>query len=201
MLMMLLISAALEKVLQYLLYQDRVMLIACQRLKGKILRIELVELDIPIIFVFGDLQVDVLNSWDDIADCTVRVRFTRLSPVREYQRLMQLIKQGDLEVDGDLQLVQQLVALLDMIEFDAAELLAPWMGDVAAEYITRMIMRQVTAIQRRVRIGQELLTWGIIDEWRLVPSTFELAGFCREVDEVDQAEERQASRLEKLEAS
>ena len=36
---------------------------------------------------------------------------------------------------GDIQVVQNFVALTDLAEFDPAELLAPFIGDIAAEGI------------------------------------------------------------------
>lgn len=168
MLLMLLISATLEAVIERLLYQNRAMSAARERLKGKVLRFELAEWETPVILVFGERQVDVLNAWDDAADCTVRTR---------------------------------LAALLDMAEFDAAELLAPWIGDIAAEGVTRAVARRLTETLRLLRTGQGRVTQAITDEWRLAPSALELAWFCSEVDDVTRAGENLAARLEKLEAS
>ncbi|MFT4465642.1 MAG: SCP2 domain-containing protein [Sodalis sp. (in: enterobacteria)] len=171
MLLMPLISATLEAVLKRLLYQDRAMSAARERLKGKVLRFELAEWETPVILVFGERQVDVLNAWDDAADCTVRTRLATLP------------------------------ALLDMAEFDAAELLAPWVGDIAAEGVTQAVARRLTEARRLLRTGQGRMTQAITDEWRLTPSALELAWFCGEVDDVTRASENLAARLDKLEAS
>ncbi|WP_074012312.1 SCP2 domain-containing protein [Candidatus Sodalis sp. SoCistrobi] len=201
MLLMPLISATLEVVLERLLYQDRAMSAARERLKGKVLRFELAEWETPVILVFGERQVDVLNAWDDAADCTVRTRLATLPALRERQRLTQLIKQGFLDVDGDLQCLQQFAALLDMAEFDGAELLAPWLGDIAAESVSRTVARRLTSTLRLLRTGQGRVTQAITDEWRLAPSALEQAWFCGEVDEITRAGEDLAARLEKWEAS
>ncbi|BAE73385.1 SCP-2 sterol transfer family protein [Sodalis glossinidius str. 'morsitans'] len=201
MLLMPLISATLEVVLERLLYQDRAMSAARERLKGKVLRFELAEWETPVILVFGERQVDVLNAWDGAADCTVRTRLATLPALRERQQLTQLIKQGFLDVEGDLQCLQQFAALLDMAEFDGAELLAPWIGDIAAESVSRTVARWLTSTPRLLRTGQGRVMQAITDEWRLAPSALEQAWFCGEVDEVTRAGENLAARLEKLEAS
>ncbi|OZI14497.1 hypothetical protein CE195_04080 [Sodalis-like symbiont of Philaenus spumarius] len=201
MLLMPLISATLEVVLDRLLYQDRAMFTARERLKGKVLRFELAEWKTPVILVFGERQVDVLNAWDDAADCTVRTRLATLLVLRERQQLIQLIKQGFLDVEGDLQCLQQFAALLDMAEFGGAELLAPWIGDISAESVSRTVERRLTSTLRLLRTGQGRVTQAITDEWCLAPSALEQAWFCSEVDQVTRAGNNLAARLEKLEAS
>ncbi|MGL9773371.1 MAG: ubiquinone biosynthesis protein UbiJ [Sodalis sp. (in: enterobacteria)] len=196
-----LISATLEVVLERLLYQDRAMSAARERQKGKVLRFELAEWERPVILVFGERQVDVLNAWNGAADCTVRTRLATLPALRERQQLTQLIKQGFLDVEGDLQFLQQFAVLLDMAEFDGAELLAPWIGDIAAESVSRTVARRLTSTLRLLRTGQGRVTQAITDEWRLAPSALERAWFCSEVNEVTRAGENLAARLEKWEAS
>lgn len=201
MLLMPLISATLEIVLDRLLYQDRAMSAAREPLKGKVLRFELDEWETTVTLVFGERQVDVLNAWDDAADCTVRTRLATLPVLRERQLLTQLIKQGFLDVKGDLQCLQQFATLLNMAEFDGAELLAPWIGDIAAESVSRTVAGRLTSPLQLLRTGQGQVTQAITDEWRLVPSVLEQAWFFGEVNEVTRAGENLAASLENLEAS
>ncbi|MGK4855857.1 hypothetical protein ACSMCS_23610, partial [Salmonella enterica] len=51
------------------------------------------------------------------------------------QQLAALIRSGEMEVKGDIQVVHKFVALADLAEFDPAERLAPYTGDIAAESI------------------------------------------------------------------
>ena len=60
-------------------------------------------------------------------------RLSVLPKLRNRQQLTALIRSGDLEVQGDLQVVQNMVSLCDTAEFDPAELLAPYTGDIVAE--------------------------------------------------------------------
>jgi len=199
--LMLLVTATLEIALKRLLYQDQFMKTARQRLKGKTLRFELAELDGPVILVFGESQADVLTSWDDPADCTVRTHFSAIPALHRRQQLPALIKQGDLEVDGDIQVVQQFVALLDMAELDLAELLSPYLGDVLAEGLTQRLSAHADKIKRRWTDRQTQLGQAVTEEWRLSPSALELAWFSEEVDSLDKDEGALVSRLEKMEIS
>ena len=57
-----LLTGALETSLNSLLFHDRSMKSARQRLAGKVLRIELKELASPLVLVFSERRVDVLGN-------------------------------------------------------------------------------------------------------------------------------------------
>lgn len=120
-----LLTASLETALNHLLYRDRGLKAARQRLNGRSLAMVLAELKQPIILIFSEQQVDVIGEWSDTPDCTVKTRLATLSKLRDRQQLTSLIRSGELEVEGDLQVVQQFSALLDLAELDPAEYLAP----------------------------------------------------------------------------
>jgi len=198
---MLLVTAALETGLNRWLYQDAFMKPARQRLKGKVLRVELAELDSPVILAFGEAQVDVLAAWDSPADCTLKTRAAALPALRQRRQLAALLKQGDLEVEGDLQVLQQFAALLDMAELDPAEMLAPYLGDVVAEGLTQKVHAHVCGLRHRLREHRVQLGQVVSEEWRLSPSALEMAWFSDEVDVMDRAGTILAARLDKLEQS
>ena len=66
-------------------------------------------------------------------------RLSVLPKLRNRQQLTALIRSGDLEVQGDLQVVQNMVSLCDPAEFDPAELLAPYTGDIVAEGVGKVL--------------------------------------------------------------
>ena len=98
-----------------------------------------------------------------------------LPKLRDRQQLAALIRSGELEVQGDIQVVQNFVALADLAEFDPAELLAPYTGDIAAE-----------GISKAMRGG--------------APGPLEVAWFAEETAAVERAVDALTKRLEKLEA-
>lgn len=93
----------------------------------------------PLVLVFSERQVDVLGAWEGEADCTVITQASVLPKLRDRQQLAALIRSGELEVQGDIQVVQNFVVLADLAEFDPAELLAPYTGDIAAESIGKVV--------------------------------------------------------------
>ncbi|WP_230197409.1 ubiquinone biosynthesis accessory factor UbiJ [secondary endosymbiont of Ctenarytaina eucalypti] len=194
-----LISAILEVVLQHLFYQDRAMSSARERLKGQVFRFELDACTLPVILVFSDRRLDVLNAWDNTADCTVRTSITQLLLLLSGQNLKQLIKQDSFDVEGELQYLQQFVTLLDMAEFDVAELFSPWIGDIAAESVVQTGGQQLNAVRSFFRTSQEWMARAITDEWQVAIGALELEWFSRAVQDITQAGHNLSIRLNKLE--
>ena len=191
-----LVTAGLETVLNTFLWRDRALKPARQRLLGKVLRVELQELSEPVVLVFSERQVDVLGAWEGEADCTVRTRLSVLPQLRNRQQLTALIRSGDLEVQGDLQVVQNTVTLCDLAEFDPAELLAPYTGDVVAEGFSKVFRGGARFLLRGAQRQQRYVAEAITEEWRLAPGPLELAWFAEETTAVERALAALEKRLE-----
>ncbi|BEN52226.1 SCP2 domain-containing protein [Serratia marcescens] len=191
-----LLTAALETSLNNLLFRDRSMKAARQRLAGKVLRIELEELASPLVLVFSELRVDVLGQSEDSADCTVRSRIPVLLKLRDRQQLPVLMRSGELTVEGD---VQQLVGLLDLAEWDPAEWLAPYIGDIAAQGITQALGKGASLLKAGFMRRQQDMAETLTEEWRLAPGPLEVVWFNEEVDALARSAEALFARMDKLE--
>ncbi|MDU2939649.1 ubiquinone biosynthesis protein UbiJ [Superficieibacter sp. BNK-5] len=194
-----LITAGIENVLNAFLWRERGLKPARQRLQGKVLRVVLQEFSSPLVLSFSERQIDVLGEWEGEADCTVITRLNVLPKLRDRQQLTALIRSGELEVNGDIQVVQNFVALSDLAEFDLAELLAPWTGDIAAEGVSRFLRRGATFLNRSVQRQQRYVADALTEEWRLAPGALEVAWFAEEVAAVERSATNLTTRLEKLE--
>ena len=194
-----LVSAGIETVLNTFLWRDQALKPARQRLLGKVLRVELQELSAPVVLVFSERQVDVLGAWEGEADCTVITRLSVLPQLRNRQQLTALIRSGDLEVLGDLQVVQNTVTLCDLAEFDPAELLAPYTGDIVAEGFSKVLRGGTRFLLQGAQRQQRYVAEAITEEWRLAPGPLELAWFVEETAAVERALAALEKRLETLE--
>ena len=190
-----LVTAGIENVLNAFLYRAPALKTARQRLNGKVLRIVLKEFSTPLVLVFSERQLDVLGEWEGEADCSVITHMSVLPKLRDRQQMTALIRSGELEVEGDIQVVQNFVALSDQAEFDPAELLAPYIGDIAAEGISKTLRTGSTCLLRQQRYAAEVLT----EEWRMAPGPLEVAWFAEETAAVERAVDALTKRLEKLE--
>ena len=194
-----LMTGSIETAINALLWREKALKPARQRLIGKVLRVELKEFSSPLVLVFSERQVDVLGAWEGEADCTVITRVSVLPQLRNRQQLTALIRNNDLEVQGDLQVVQNLVSLAYLAEFDPAELLAPYTGDIAAEGVSKLLRGGAKFLQHGLARQQRYVAETLTEEWRLAPGALEVAWFAEETAAVERELAALAKRLEKLE--
>ncbi|MFA3780320.1 SCP2 domain-containing protein [Yersinia sp. 1652 StPb PI] len=194
-----LITAAIETSLNSVLFRDKSMKAARLRLVGKVLRIELREINFPLLLVFSERQVDVLSQWDGDADCIVKTEVAVLAKLRDRQQLSPLMRSGKLIVEGDIQVVQQVVALLDLAEWDPAEWLAPYIGDIAAETIGQVAHKSSYFLSGQLQQQQHYLAEAITEEWKVAPAPLEVVWFNEEVDATARATEALNARLATME--
>lgn len=93
-------------------------------------------------------------------------RLSVLPKLRNRQQLTALIRSGDLEVQGDLQVVQNMVSLCDTAEFDPAELLAPYTGDIVAEGVGKVLRGGAQFLLKGAERQQRYVAEAITEEWR-----------------------------------
>jgi len=195
-----LITAGLETALNRVLYRDRSLKAARQRLAGQVLTLRLDELSHPLVLVFSEQQLDVLSDWQDSSDCTAITQLKTLPKLRDRQQLTSLIRSGELQVEGDLQVVQRFSALIDLAELDPAEYLAPWIGDIAAQSVSQGAQRALRLLRGEVARRQDYLGQALTEEWRVAPGALELAWFSEEVDAMERSLDALTARLAQLEA-
>ncbi|CAI1899187.1 Uncharacterized protein conserved in bacteria [Serratia fonticola] len=194
-----LLTGVLETSLNSLLFRDRSMKAARQRLAGKVLRIELQELSSPLVLLFSEQRVDVLGQSEDSADCTVQTRVPVLLKLRDRQQLSPLMRSGELIVEGDIQVVQQLVCLLDLAEWDPAEWLAPYVGDIAAQGVSQIVGKGLGLLKSGLQSQQRYVAETLTEEWRMAPGPLEVVWFNEEVDATVRSVDALIARLDKLE--
>lgn len=193
------VSAAIERGMNTFLYREGALKSARARLHGKVLRIVVQEFSSPFVLVFSERQVDVLGEWEGDADCTVITQLPVLPKLRDRQQLTALIRSGELEVQGDIQVVQNLAALMDLAEFDPAEVLAPWTGDIAAEGIGKLLRGGARFLQNGFLRQKHYVSEVLTEEWRVAPGALEVAWFAEETAAVERTADALAKRLDKLE--
>lgn len=192
-------TALLERALNSALYRDRALQSARQRLAGRVLQMALAELDQPFFLSFSQRQVDVLAAWEGAVDCRVRTRLAVLPQLRDRRRLAALMHAGELRVDGDIQVVQQFVALLDLAEWSPAELIAPYTGDIVAQGVCSALQKGMQTFSATLCRQRDYARDALIEEWQLAPGALEYAWFQDEVAALRRQEEALAQRLAQLE--
>ncbi len=123
-----------------------------------------------------------------------------LPKLRNRQQLTALIRSGDLEVQGDLQVVQNMVSLCDPAEFDPAELLAPYTGDIVAEGVGKVLRGGAQFLLKGAERQQRYVAEAITEEWRARRrGRWSWPRFAEETTAIERALAALEKRLETLE--
>lgn len=199
MLLVPLIAGVIETSLNSLLFRDRSMQSLSYRLSGKTLKLSLQELSTSLTLVFSVNHIDVMSQLEQPADCTLITRLPVLFSLRDRQRLSALLRDGEVMVEGDIQVMQQFVTLIDLAEWDPAEWLAPYIGDIAAETISQRVHSGSYKAKHWIDQKREYLAQAVTEEWHLAPGRLEVIHLSDETDILCQQVEVLAQRIEKLE--
>lgn len=194
-----LIAGVIETSLNSLLFRDRHMQSVSHRLSGKTLKLNLHELSTSLTLIFSVNHIDVVGQWEQPTDCTLTTQLPVLFRLRDRQQLSTLLRNGEVIVEGDMQVIQQFVALIDLAEWDPAEWLSPYIGDVAAETLSQGFQSSTRKIKQWVDHQQDYLSQAVTEEWRLAPGKLEVLHFSDETEILSQQVDALAKRIEKLE--
>jgi ubiquinone biosynthesis protein UbiJ len=162
-------------------------------LDGTIVGVSLKEINKPLYFVISNQQIDLLSCYEGQPDCFIRLNFLALIELQDNHQLTNLIKSGQLEVDGDIKIVQQFAELLTEMDIDWEEHLASKVGDILAHKIVYHAKQCKKVLAKQANKAHKQLAEIITEELNLAPGPLEVAYFCDQVSDI----EKQVAALEK----
>ncbi|WP_108648915.1 ubiquinone biosynthesis accessory factor UbiJ [Dongshaea marina] len=168
-----------------------------ERLDGKVIALNLREWK-PVYFLFSRQQLDLLGEFNGSADATLSLSIGALGLLRNPSNLAHYIRQGKMDLEGDLQILQKFAELFTEARIDWEEQLSEIVGDVAAHTLCRLGQK---LHQDTRRLSKTLLdTSGeyVTQELKLAPGSLELACFYDEVELLQQQLERLELRTTSL---
>ena len=173
------LSAALEKAINKALKLNVNDSSAFNTLAGKQLTLLLEELGFPLTFTLNNKQVLVTTLVQ--GDCTVTTSISTLKKIKASQQLTEFIKQDLLDIQGDLKIAQQYLALAESIEIDWQSELANHIGDIPTYQLSRVAnFAQKKLNFAKTQIQADLTEW-LIHEQKLIVSSVELKQFNQQV--------------------
>lgn len=193
-----LVTAVVETGLNTLLKQDSESQRRLARLKGKVLRVRLTDINKQLVFVFSQ-QIDVLAEFEGDADCDLALAISVAPQLKDKANLTSLIKQDKLQLDGDIDVAQQFSNLLNGLNPDIAEWLSYYTGDVVAHTLVRGAQQGLAFLKQMTERNQRYVGELVVEEWRLAPGALEVAYFADQVDDVQSQASRLSARLDAFE--
>jgi len=168
-----------------------------KQLNGTVIGVSLKELNLPLFFVVSTQQVDVLNKFEGQTDCYIRVSFSALNKLQDNHQLTNLIKSGELEVEGNIQLVQQFSSLLTEMDIDWEEHLSHKVGDVVAHKLCYHAKKIQKGAKSQVCKIQKQSALYATEEIKMAPSGLEVAHFCDQVSYLESQTDKLLMQIEK----
>lgn len=179
-----LVTAAIETTLNTLIQDDPELVRRLSRLKGQVIQVHLKEFNKTLTFIFSQ-QIDVLAAYEGESNCYLSLNVSILPELREQANITQLIKQDKLVLEGDIQLAQKFAQLITDCKPDVEEWLSRLTGDVLAHALVQGVKDIGQALQSQRSKHQNHLSQVLTEEWRLLPSSLEVAYFCNQVDDLN----------------
>jgi ubiquinone biosynthesis protein UbiJ len=180
-----LLCGLLETGVNQLHQLDSSAVIKRKHLNGTIVCVSLKELNIPLFFVISEQKIDILNKYEGQPDCTIRVSVSALNQLQDSHQLTRLIKSDQLEVEGDIQLVQQFAKLLTEMDIDWEEHLSHKVGDVIAHKLCYHSKHFFEGVLKSAKKMERQTALYVTEEAKLAPSKLEVAYFCEQVESLE----------------
>lgn len=167
-------------------------------LQDNIIGVRLKEINFPLYFIISQQHIDIVSQFSGEPNCFISVSIKAIDKLQDNQQTTTLIKSGQLEVEGDIQLVQQFASLMTELEIDWEELLSEKVGDVLAHKISYHFqqLKQHSKLQLNQLKNQSALY--LTEEIKIAPSALEVTHFCDQVDSLQTQADKLQLKLTEL---
>lgn len=196
-----LVNGTLETVFNHFIHQDGERLKQVAPLQGKVLQLTVTDL-ISLYLVFSDDKLLLLQEYEGVADSHLSLSLNALGLLKDKSLLMQYIRDGRIDLQGDPTPWQDFSALLKDPSVDIEAWLSSYTGDIVAHLLCRHGGELKTAFMHRTISLRKQLGDYAVEEVRLAVGVLELADFNDDVSELhnkaSQLEVRLATLIDKV---
>ncbi|WP_017443984.1 ubiquinone biosynthesis accessory factor UbiJ [Gayadomonas joobiniege] len=194
-----LISSLLEHTINYWLKQTGSHQQVPARLLNKQVAISISELNLQLQM---HIQEDgYLSIWSPVnnADCHIITTLGGLIKLQQPEQITALIKAGEVDIEGDVQLAQAYADWLKGSLIYWQDVLAGIVSDPVAAKLTQAGEQFAAAAQQQLQNSQRNFGNIIWDEKRLAPHPLEVKVFVQDLRQLRQDTDRLTARIEQLE--
>lgn len=169
-----------------------------RKLDNKTLKVNIQKLDFSLCFIFSAKRLEILGDYEGKTDCSVTLAPNLLFKMPKKSELSQFINDQSIQLQGDLQVLQDFVALLEFVEKDPAEFLSPYVGDVVAQGTINFLNKLKQILQFQLSQSQQF--WGerLTEEWQLLSPRLAMENFYVEVEKLKQDTEKLEQKIQQL---
>lgn len=147
---------------------------------------------------FSKQRVDLLAEYAGETDCSVITDASILLQQPKKSELSALINRQEIVLHGDLQVLQDTVALFEHLEKDPETLLAPYIGDIAAYSLVTGAKKIQQQMKQQWQRSERHLGERLTEEWQLIAPSLALVNFYDQVADLAQDAQRLEEKIERL---
>lgn len=166
-------------------------------LEQKTLAIKLAELGFPLCLSIDEGTV-LVTKLIDRADCTVTTSIKTLQELKKEQQLTELIKQDQLDIEGDIKVAQYFASLAETLDIDWQTELAKHIGDIATHKLvqfSQLVKEKINFANGQIQADSSEY---LVHEKRLVVTSSQINHFNLAVSAVQLQTEQVESRFNQL---
>ena len=193
----LLISAGLETALKQATNQSPDTYNKLHSLHGKVLCIQLTQLRWPLYLLFAK-EIQVFSHYEGDVTTQVTADLTTLYKLTEGANLTELIKQDQLKLEGDLNLLQTFSHFMQQLEFDFAEPLSRYIGDAPTHILSQGAKQLKQDLLLVIFKSRDHLGQLTTEEYRLAPHKIEFIHFGDRIEQLAADTDALSQRIERL---
>lgn len=168
-------------------------------LADKILAIKLAEQETQLFLFFQPQHIDILAQYEGEVDCAVTLKKFVLIRLPKRSELAELINQKQIIFQGDLQVLQNFIHLLECLEKDPTELLSPFIGDVMAYSFVNAGKKSAVFLQQCLQQQQRYMGERLAEEWQVAVPRLAFLDFSDQVEKLAKESERLTQKIRQLE--
>ncbi|MFT5893435.1 MAG: ubiquinone biosynthesis protein UbiJ [bacterium] len=190
------INIAIEQGINALLRLDPQTRVRLDQLEGRVIAVNVVRPDIECVFSIVGRCVNVIGKVDTPADTTLT---GTLSAFRSLSSGNDALYKGDVSIEGDLHIGQQLKEIVAKLDPDWEEFLSPILSDTVLHQLT-LASQSLSSWLSRTRSSFEQNTSEYLqEEAELLAPNSEVHDFCLDVDAIRASADRLEARIKRLE--
>lgn len=191
-------SAAMEMAINRYLALDPAAAARMQALAGKVIGIELRDVNLCFFMLPAQDQLHVHGHFDGEADTTLRGTSLAMARMSLSDNASDSLFSGDVEISGDVELGEQFRAVIDGIDIDWEEQLSKLTGDVIAHQVGNVVRGVMQWGKKAAGTLEQDLAEYLQEESRVLPVRYDVDDFVNAVDEVRMAVDRLQARVQRL---
>jgi ubiquinone biosynthesis protein UbiJ len=190
------INAAIEQSIEALLRLDTDTRDRLEQLDGRVIAVNILRPDVEFVLSIVDKQVNVIGGVDTPADTTLT---GSLSAFKSLSSGNDALYKGEVSIEGDLHIGQQLKDIAAKLDPDWEEFLSPVLGDTVVHQLA-VASQSLSSWFTRTRSSFEQNTSEYLqEEAELLAPNSEIRDFCVDVDDARASADRLEARVKRLE--